>query len=240
MKFNDQTNYQGLVQDSNFLAGLSITDTSTYTLKDKTRNGNAWYRKINSWIWEAAGDWEYDDTNWTNLPIATTDLVNNQQDYELPSVAQRVDRAEVLDSNGDYVIVRQIDKSQISSQAMSEFYETAGLPMYYDLVGRSLLLYPKPSSSNVTTTNGLKVYFGRDIDEFSVTDTATEPGFSRNYHRLVSLGMAYDYCIREGLDDKKRQIRDEIEQLRGQLQSEYASRHRAFKTRIIPRIQKEI
>jgi len=42
---------------------------------------------------------------------------------------------------------------------MSEFYETPGMPVYYDLVGRSVFLYPKPGANYVTETDGLKMYF---------------------------------------------------------------------------------
>ena len=244
MKINDVTLKQGLCQDANFLTGLAITDSSTYTVADKIRNANTWYRKVNAWIWDSTGDWEYDDSNWTNLPVATTDLVttagSEQQDYEMPSTAQKIDRVEVLDSEGNYQLLKPFDKSQVLDQSMSEFYETAGFPIYYDLVGRSILLYPKPADASVTATDGLKLYFARDIDEFAITDTATEPGFSKNYHRLISLGMSYDYCLRNGLDDRKTNIRKEIDELKDQLQTEYGARHRNFRTRIIPRIQSEL
>lgn len=242
MQLNDTTNYNGLLQDTRFILGIEVTDTTTYPIKSNVRNINSWYRRANSWIWEATGDWEYDDSNWTNLPIATTDLVADQQDYELPSTAQKLDRVEVLNSNGDYILLKPFDKSMITDQSMSEYLETAGLPEYYDMVGHSIFLYPKPSASYVTTTDGLKAYFSRDIDEFAITDTTTEPGFADNFHRILSMGAAYDYVLAYVPVDTNRMqaLRAEINLMKDELQRFYSSRHRNFKTKIIPRIQNEV
>lgn len=178
MQFNDTTNKRGLIQDCETLLGMTDGDISgdTTLLETFTRMINSWYRRVNSWIWEVTGTWEYDDSNYTDLPIATTTIVNNQQDYEIPSTAQKIDRVEVLDIGGNYQLITPIDKSQIKTSAMSEFQETAGMPRYYDLVGRSLLLYPKPDTTKVTDTKGLKIYFSRDIEEFGLLRTGTAEG----------------------------------------------------------------
>ena len=216
------------------LAFAGISDTSQFPLIQFFRNANNWYRKTNAWIWQATGVWEYDDSNWTTLPTATANLVDEQQDYELPSSAQKIDRVEVKDSEGNYQVLKQIDKSQVKDEAMSEFYETDGMPIYYDIVGRSLMLYPAPSSDDTTLSKGLKVYVSRDISEFSITDTSTEPGFNPSFHRIISLGSAYDYCLSNGITDRQRQIKNEIEQLKVDLQKFYGSRDRDFGTRILP------
>ena len=122
------------------------TDNTSYSLADKTRNINEWYRRTASWIWESSADWEWDDSNYTTLPNATTALAAGQQDYELPSTAQKIERVEVKNSDGDYMLIAPLDKSQVN-QAMTEFWETNGMPIYYDLVGRSVLLYPAPATA---------------------------------------------------------------------------------------------
>lgn len=197
MMFSDSTNDTGLVQDIDFLCG---TTDDTYPINDKTRNINQHYHQAVADIWEASDGWQYDDSNHADLPIATTDLVDNQQDYEIPSTAQRVERVEVLDSNSNYQKLRQIDWNDIKI-ATSEYLETNGMPLYYDLVGRSIFLYPTPASGYVTTSAGLKLYFNRDIDEFVPGDTTQEPGFAKPFHRILSLGAAIDYLR----DDARRE-----------------------------------
>lgn len=237
MDFSQTTTKLGLIQDCETLLGMTDADISgdTTLLKVFTRLINAWYRRVNSWIWEATGTWEYDDSNWTDLPIATTTIVDEQQDYELGSTAQKIDRVEVLDSNGNYQLVTPIDKSQIKSSAMSEYKETPGMPVYYDLVGRSLMLYPKPSTDNVTAAAGLKVYFTRDIDEFVSTDTDSAPGFVSNFHRLLSLGASYDYCVSYEMGTKANFLKGQINELVKELKRFYGQRHRDFPTRLKPK-----
>ena len=229
-----------LYHDSLNFAG--ITDTSQFPIVEFTRNANNWYRKTDSWIWEATGAWEYDDSNHTDLPIVTTTLVttpgSEQQDYALSSSARKIDRVEVLDSNGNYQPVIPFDKSMVKGVAMSEFYETPGLPKYYDLVGNSIFLYPKPGATYVTEAKGLKLYIGRDIKEMTITDTNTEPGFDNHYHRIISLGAAYDHLLAIGAGDsepvKIKGVRAEISQLHNELNKHYSSRHRDLKLRIRP------
>jgi len=239
MKINSLgTPDQSLYHDMLFMAGIS--DTSQFPINDFIRSGNTWYRKGDSWVWEATGTWEFDDSNWSTLPIATGTLVDGQQDYTMPSSARKIDRVEVLSGEGDYFPVTPFDKSQIPGAALSEFYETNGFPKYYDLVGRSIMLYPKPAEGDVTMAAGIKVYYARDLDTFAITDTAQEPGFDSHFHRIISLGAAYDYFIRNGILEKQRQIRGEIEQLKVELQAHYGSRHRDMPTRLIPKDKDQI
>ena len=241
MVFNDSTNGQGLCQDARFLLGLSVSDTVSYTVKDLTRNINSWYRKANQWIWEATGTWEYDDANNTDIPIATTDLVDGQDNYELPTTAQRLDRIEVMNSDGDYQKLEAIDKSQIDV-AMSEFADEDGMPMYYDVIGRSIILYPTPDTTKVTLTNGLKAYFSRGIEEFAITSTSTEPGFDDNFHRLLSVGAAYDWSISKDIDNTSRinSLAGQISAFKEEMQKFYGTRDRGMKARIIPRTETNI
>ena len=235
MKFNDTSSKTGICQDIDFMCH---TDTTSYPLKDKARNVNTWYRKSVSWIRECHGDWEYDDSNLststdypTALPIWTTKLVANTQSYTLPSTAQKVERVEVLDDEANYQIVSPIDKEQITDEAMSEFEETAGLPKYYDMVGALVVLYPKPGASFITTTSGLKVYVARDIDEFHSTDTTQEPGFVSNFHRILSLGGAFDF---EEDPTKKNYLLAQIRDLRTEIKEFYSTRHKDFRNIIQP------
>ncbi|MEA2066836.1 MAG: hypothetical protein U9O65_07095 [Thermotogota bacterium] len=228
---------KSLYQDALNFAGIS--DTSQFPLTEFTRSSNAWYRWGDSQIWQATGTWEFDDSNQTSLPISTGTLVASQQDYEIPSTARKIDRIEILDNNEDYRLLTPLDKSQVG-KSMSEFYETDGLPRYYDLVGRSIMLYPAPAEADVTTTKGIKVYYSRDIDEFGITDTSTEPGFDNHFHRIISLGAAYDFCLANGITDRTNILRTEIEEFKKDLQEHYGSRHRDSLPKIIPTDKNQI
>jgi hypothetical protein len=237
MQFNDVATSTGLCQDIDFLIG---TTTTNYPIVDKTRNINAWYRRVVGWIWDSQGDWQFDDSNYSTLPIATTDLVNNQQDYELPkgtlpdSYAEEIERVEVLDLNGDYQLVRPIDKSEIHDVAMSEFFENAGLPIYYDLIGRSIMLYPKPIDTACTLTAGLKIYMMRDIYEFDSADTIEEPGFAKMFHRILSFGAAADFAFGKGMTDKIPYLTGQITEMKDAIQRFYSKRNQDYGIKIKP------
>lgn len=236
MKFNDTTSQSGLIQDCETLTSLgkSAISGNTDKLKEFRRLLNSWYKKADTWIWQSAGDWDYDDTNQTTLPIATTTLVAGQSDYALPSTCKKIERVEVLDADGYYQLLTPLDKSQITDEAMTEFESTDGLPEYYDIVGSSLYLYPAPDAGSVTVAAGLKLYAARDVIAFSNTTNATtnavEPGFDSNFHRILSLGASYDWCVSKGLA-KAQTLRAEIGQLESEIKEFYGGRHRNFKTR---------
>jgi len=220
-----------------------ITNTANYPLTTFFRNANEWYKKTDNWIWDADYVWEFDDSNRTDLPIYEADIVNGQQDYELPSIARRIDMVSVLTSDGDYQRLTPLDKSQLDIDP-SEFYSEDGFPMYYDMIGRSMFLYPAPSTDDVTATNGLKIYLKRGIQAFAITDTATEPGFDSNFHRIISLGCAYDKSIADSVDEisqiKVNRIKGLLDESKEELQKFYAGRMQEFTKRLIPNDRDQI
>jgi len=227
MQFSNSTNKSGLIEDVDFLCG---TDSTSYPLADKTRNLNQEYHNTTRLIWENTDTWQYDDSNKTDLPIAINTLGQNQQDYSLPSTARKINRVEVLDVNGNYVKLKQIDYKDIGV-AMTEYMDIAGMPVVYDLVANSLFLYPAPSSAQCTLTSGLKVYFDRDITEFTTASTTASPGFATQFHRIISLQAAIDF-----IDDKDKITRLMVEKstLIDGLKKFYGSRNVERRTEIRP------
>ncbi len=187
-----------LKKDVDFLAGST---SATYAATDKIRNMNVAYNDVARLIWESADGWQYDDSNNTTLPIAKSSLVHNQQDYSLPTSAQRIQRVQVQDIDGNWTKLQQKDIHDMIL-ATEEEQKTPGLPIYYDIMGRSILLYPIPVSSAVTLVSGLQVFVDRDVTQFPVTASSTQPGFATSFHRILSLAAAIDFLE----DDSKRQF----------------------------------
>ena len=233
MKFNYGN--EGLCQDTRGLLGIGINDSSTYSNADIARSGNNWYRRAVNWVWESVGDWEYDDTNLSTLPVATVDLVDGQPDYELPSSAQKIDRVEIKDNEGTWHLLLPITKEQVEDEAITEKFGDDGLPEYYDMVGRSVILYPSPATANITASGGLKIYVSRDIDEFNATATTREPGFANNFHRIISIGSALDFANAKGMTDKITIFNGQLADIKKEMQEFYSRRHeKDFKLHIRP------
>ena len=242
MKIRSNQNPQdSLYHDSKNLLGILTTasETSTFPLADFFRSANEWNKQAHTWIMRKQASWKYDDSNQTDFPEATTDLVAGQQDYELPSSAQKVEKVEVLDKDGNYRIVAPITREQIKEQgyAVSEFYETDGLPVYYLLDGRSFLLFPAPAAAEVTISAGLKAYFNRDVVAFGVTATSTVPGFNTNFHRIISVGSALDFAYSRQMLNAVQLLNIKLNTLKSDLDEFYATRQTDIRPQI--RISRE-
>jgi hypothetical protein len=218
-----------LDSDVDFLCGST---SATYSPTNKRRNMNIAYRDVARIIWESDGGWNYDDANATTLPKATTTLVHGQQDYSLPSTAQRVERLEILDGAGNYIKLNPLDKDEIRTGLPEFLGGTYGTPLYYELVGESILLYPTPHSAQVTLAAGLTIYMNRDVTDIAVSATTTSPGFASPFHRILSYAATLDFIQ----DNQDRQFYIlQKERLEQGMRTYYSKRGQEIKTRIKPK-----
>lgn len=197
MVFNDTTNNQGIVQDTYFEASAN---SSSYPIADVVRNSNVALDNVVTLILGADGKWQFDSTNATDLPIGTTALISGQQDYTFDEEYLVIKVIECSDSLGKWTKLIPIDNYD-EDMALSEFALTNGTPKYYDKMGESILLYPAPNYSiapDDVTPGGLRAYFQRKIDYFTVSDTTKEPGFAKHLHKYIPLYNSYVYaCAKE-------------------------------------------
>lgn len=189
MVYNDTTNLNGVVQEIERLADLGQTYFSgdASRLKEVTAMVNQENRKILSLIMSATGNWQFDDSNYTDLSSATTNIVSGQATYALPPTALTVQRIEAKDASGLWTKLIPITKELVSGQAIDEFMKDNGPLLYYRLVNGTIELFP---ASNYASTDGLKVYFDRDVVDFTVSDTTKTPGFASLFHQLLPLKTA--------------------------------------------------
>lgn len=241
MYFNDSADTQNsLYHYTLFLLGLEATDTTSFPIADFTRSFNSWLRKAVFLIWRNSDSWEFDDSNYATMPVATTTLVDGQADYTMPSNALDIERVEVLNSSGDYQLIPQITKEQIKS-GMTEMFSANGMPEYYDIIGNSIILYPTPASGSVTLSSGLKLYLTRDIDGADEADTSYEPGINKIFHPLISYGCAFDYAVARNMDTNKiTVIKTGINEYQTAIEDYYAKKNRDFKTQIKPKARLSI
>lgn len=191
MQFSDTTNNLGIIQACERYTNLGDTGISgdSAKLKDFTAYVNTVMRRLWHSIFEASGSWQYDDSNQTDLPQATTDLVSGTATYALPATALTVKRLEAKDSNGEWYVLKPLVIDEIG-EAIPEFFDVDGDPSYYRLVGNTIELFAAPSYNS---TGGLKVYYDRGSVAFASTDTTKTPGFASEYHDLVPVGASLEW-----------------------------------------------
>ena len=199
MQFNPSIGSQGIVHDVNFLTG---TDTTSFPLVDLVRITNKVNHKLGLLAWKSDNSWNFDDSSKTDLNISTLNLmVDDQEDYSLPTTTFDIKRVEVLDSNGNWSRLTYRTRESIGV-AMDEYMETKGIPTEYFLEGCSIRLKPAPDTTKVTASAGLKIGIARDVTEFVSTDTTKTPGFPTPFHQLFSHEIALEYASINGLTDK--------------------------------------
>jgi len=149
------------------------------------------------------GVYEYDDTNYTTLPVGTGTLVEGQEVYSFSSEYLKVKRVKVKDTDNQWRLLKQIDQSDLQKQGITieEYFgldssgnPEKGFPTHYDILGDTIRLYPAPTSTDVTLTAGLKVDFVRTADLFTVADTTQEPGLPSIFHYLLPTWASLKYA----------------------------------------------
>ena len=225
MTFSNTTTKDGIIQDCEFWLFASnygqITG-DTNLMNTFTSLSNRALDSVVTKIFESDDRWQYDDSTYTDYPIATTDLVLGQRDYTLSVSHLKITRVEIKDEQGDWKELRPIDLIDIPV-ARDEFFSENGDPLYYDKLGNSLFLYPSPDYAQ---TASLRVYYQREPNYFVYTDTTKKAGFVSILHRLISLKACYDYAVANNLTDKITVLNNEITKKEAELVRFYGRRNK--------------
>jgi len=207
----------------------TICDTDSVGLTDAVllRRVNTAYEEVVGKIIGMDGRWQFDDTNFTKLPIGTIDLQDGIKQYSFDTSMLSILRLQILDNNGIEHLLKSIDQSDIHI-ALSEYQKTDGLPQEYDKLGDSVFLYPAPSTSQVTLTAGLKIFFERTASLFTSTDVTAgtkEPGFASPFHIILVYKASIPYCM-SYKKDRVPLLLNEINRIDKALTTYYAKRQK--------------
>lgn len=236
MIYSNPTTKSGICE---YADSIVSSDLNSYPMTLKTASANRALDGAFSIIIGADGRWQFDDTNQTTMPIATTALVQNQQDYTYDPRFLVITRVELQDQNGNWRRLLPFDQSELPGNitydysfhtaqylpdniSLTDYLKTPGTPIMYDKLGGSLVLYPMPDYNQAAS---LKVYFQRVMTYFVPTDTIKEPGFAPQFHKYISLCMAWDYAIGHNMV-KTTTLRNEILVMEGKIQDFYEYREK--------------
>ena len=220
MQFSDTSNrINGLLQDCehwcNFEAAHLTASTSTTVRQLFTGLINRRYDRAMGMIGGNSRTAIADDTNYTNQPFSTFDIVSGQNDYQFLTDASSnsitdITGVLILESPSatEYVTLDKLSMggTQVNSGAAS------GVLGYSVADDPNLILSPNPSNTGIPTayleqnntiffdkipnyskTNGGKLFYKRVPSYFAISDTTKAPGFSADHHRILSLGASVDW-----------------------------------------------
>lgn len=232
MQFNGETNNLDICSE---IDSLCDTDSTSYPTKHKTRRVNAALEQVIGWLINADGTWQFDDSNYTDLPRGSVALVADQNKYTFNDRFLHFEAAEVRNAAGDMYFLQPIDQFESYGDIpLEEAFPTSGLPIYYDKISDdSINIYPAPSATDVTLskivsekeTGGLRITFKRTAHLFTVDDTTAVPGFASPYHVILAYMAAIPYCMTYK-KDRVALYEQKIAQLKDELIKHYSRREK--------------
>lgn len=218
---------------NSYVSFRASTDTTNYSAANRLISTNRWYHKIVTMILDSQDEWDWDDSNQTDYPIATTNLVASQQDYSFPGSLKilKIKRVEVTYDGTNWRKAEPIDVSEIGfatdTTSITNNFSTD--QPYYDTDSTAIKLYPIPTANR---TSGLKIWFQREPAEFTSAEVTTgtkEPGFDEPFHVMIALGMIYDWCSAKGgsspvLLSLKTDVANELTEYEQRLRRHYGAK----------------
>lgn len=185
---------------------LTKSDTGSYPNSDRLISLNEWLNNIVIMILKAQDEWDFDDTNRSDFPILTTNLVNGQQDYTLPSGILDIKRVEVsFDGGTNWYPSTPIDSGEptfpLSGTTTSSYFSQSA--PRHDVQFGSVFIYPSPTANS---TSGLKLWISRNPIPFSLGDLTLGtlvPGFEQSFHNILAYGAALDYAVANSMPSVK-------------------------------------
>ncbi len=227
MQFDGEANGLDLCTDIDFWAG---SDDTSYPVPAKARNANFALDRVTALIMRSDGRWKWDDDNQSGTPIiASTALVAGTADYTFAVTHLKILRVRVKDSGGNWITLTPVERRDISNSLLTA---SSGTPRHYDLLGDTITLLPAP---NYSISNALEFQIQRGASYFTASATTTVPGFASQFHRLISLYAAFDYCDANELDARARKLEEHIAKMEAELVEFYSSRRADAQPRIRPR-----
>jgi len=205
MQFSNTTTLDGLIQECEriCLLGTAGISGSTNQLKNFTARLNQSLDRFFTVALTHDGNWQFDDSNYTDLPIGVANLVSGQQDYSFASDLLSVVKVLAKDSNGNWSELTPVDQSQSGANVYAKNIWTlptgnSGTPSRYDKFANSILLDPIP---NYNSTGGLKVNFKRNASKFASTDTTKEAGIPSLFHPYLARVASLPYLMEHNMDN---------------------------------------
>lgn len=145
---------------------------------------------------------EFDDVNFSDLPIGTfavsaSGFCKITEDGDANKILT-IHKVAYLDGD-EYVDVPRIQLTEGQQEIMTQD-GTQNVPDSYYELGNSIVF---PGVSGGTA----KVWFDREMEFLTTSDTTKVPGIPSAYHNLVAYKTALNYAIDKGLPNEDRIMR---------------------------------
>ena len=171
---------------NNVLDELSIT-IDQFPLTKIARAANRSLERMSYIIMKSDSNAQWDDTNHTDFPIASINLVEGQRAYSILEDESQIEILKLLtvsvsDENDNWSDIEVVDIRDDKAIGLRLRDTDNGTPTVADWQGDSLFLDPAPDYAKV---KGMRLYFQRSPKLFTSTDTTEEAGFAKIFHDYI-------------------------------------------------------
>lgn len=229
MVYSDTSGKSGIIQRIELLTSLgdaTISGNATL-LAQFTGLINSAYHGVVTAILQSQSEWDFDDINYTDYPIATTPMTTNR-DYTFPASLKilKVKRVDVSYDGTNYYKAEPFDTGETGlglgndTNTDGRFSKTA--PMY-DLLGNALRLYPKGAAADVSASGVVRIEFLRSVDEFSTSDTTQVPYIDVPFDQILAYQPAYEWAMLNNLS-QTAVLKGRLDELMAQLRNYYGQK----------------
>jgi hypothetical protein len=139
-----------------------------------------------------------DDTNYSEHPFSTFDIVSGQHDYEFLTDEDDNSISDItavlikLSDTGNYVKIPKVTLDNEDAELIMSPNTKPGVPNRYLERNNTIFLDPVP---NYDRTDGGKLFYKRVPSYFATSDTTKEAGIPFNFKEMPCIGAAYDWCL---------------------------------------------
>lgn len=231
MVFSDTTNNLGILQQARSFARVDATQWPTYKVVNSCNN---YLDRLAGYLIGNDRNFQWDDTNHTELPEGTRDLTINVTDYSFLTDEQGNTILTLLGvsrlDGTSWVPLTQVNRNDPTID-WSTFGIASGTPTMYDKIADNIIrLDTKPTA---TVTSGLKFFFQRSPSYFAATDTTKAPGVPPPLHRGFVIASAYDAAVTLGLPNLQA-LGVELQREEQKMMDYFAGRNNDIQRRAVP------
>ena len=181
------------------------TNSTSYPLATKVLDINMALDEAIDLAIRSCGTGTYDDSNHTDYPIITTNLVSGQRDYAYTldgssNLILDIYKVLVMNASGVYQEVPQVNMQlDRATESFTDGLNVTGQPTKYSRTGNGIFFDIIP---NYSQTAGVKILVNREGSYFTVSDTTKKPGIDGRLHEWLVLSPACKFAQRNGLNNE--------------------------------------
>lgn len=208
------------------------SNSISYPIEEKTRDINLELDAFWALAIPASGKWQLDDSNHSDYPIISANLVSGQRDYSFTvdgssNLILDIYKVMVADESGVFHEIPCVDQqSDSNTESFYNGQDLTGVPTRYDKTANGIFLDLIPSYNS---TGGLKVFINREASRFTKTDTTKKPGVDGRFHEWFALNPSIKYCKRNKMFDLSDRYEIDREKMKRDIISTYSGRDRDIK-----------